>query len=335
MNSMVVLFLRWMSISSSVTAACTDTSSADTGSSATTTLALPAKARATPMRCFWPPESWRGMRCSKARGSLTRSSSSSIRCAPLGDCLADAELLQRADDLRADRMARVQRVERVLEHHLDRRDGLHVARLDAGRLDLLVAERHRAARSPSPGRAAPWRGSTCRSRTRRRSPPSRLARLEADRLVGLDRARLAAAEDLVGGDLVVFLAGRRSSSTGAPGLTGSFVSSAPSRQRRPVDLVEAHAAAEMAVVARRPAIIGISAALQQALDEMVAARPEIAALRPLVRQRQLAGNGDQRARVLVGAGQRDRAEQPLRIGVAHAVEDVADRCPSRPPRPNT
>ncbi len=55
-----------------------------------------------PMRCFWPPESWRGMRSAKARGSFTRSSSSSIRVAALGVGLADAELLQRADDLRAD-----------------------------------------------------------------------------------------------------------------------------------------------------------------------------------------------------------------------------------------
>ena len=64
--------------------------------------------------------------------------------------------------------------------------------------------------------------------------------------------------------------------------------------------------------------------IADALDEMVAARPEIAALRPLVRQRQLAGDRDQRPRVLVGARQRDRAEQPLRIGMAHAVEHVLD-----------
>jgi hypothetical protein len=30
-------------------------------------LGLPAKARATPMRCFWPPESWRGMLGESAR----------------------------------------------------------------------------------------------------------------------------------------------------------------------------------------------------------------------------------------------------------------------------
>ena len=62
MNSSVVRFLRWISISSWVTAACTETSSAETGSSAITTLGLPAKARAMPTRCFWPPESWRGRR---------------------------------------------------------------------------------------------------------------------------------------------------------------------------------------------------------------------------------------------------------------------------------
>ena len=70
MKSMVVRLSRWMSVRSSVTAACTETSSAETGSSATTTCGAPAKARAMPMRCFWPPESWRGMRRAKARGSL-------------------------------------------------------------------------------------------------------------------------------------------------------------------------------------------------------------------------------------------------------------------------
>jgi hypothetical protein len=32
-----------------------------------------------PTRCFWPPDNWRGIRSAKARGSFTRSSSSSIR----------------------------------------------------------------------------------------------------------------------------------------------------------------------------------------------------------------------------------------------------------------
>mmetsp|Transcript_18259 Transcript_18259/g.28920 ORF Transcript_18259/g.28920 Transcript_18259/m.28920 type:complete len:124 (+) Transcript_18259:1268-1639(+) len=78
-KSSVVLCSRWISISRSVTAACTDTSSAETGSSATTMRASPAKARAIPTRCFCPPDNWRGIRSAKARGSFTRSSSSSIR----------------------------------------------------------------------------------------------------------------------------------------------------------------------------------------------------------------------------------------------------------------
>ena len=80
MNSSVVFCSRWISISKSVTAACTDTSSAETGSSATTIRASPAKARAMPTRCFCPPDSWRGIRVANSRGSFTRSSSSSMRC---------------------------------------------------------------------------------------------------------------------------------------------------------------------------------------------------------------------------------------------------------------
>ena len=52
-------------------AACTETSSADTGSSATMTSGSPASARAMATRCFWPPESWRGLRSTKSAGSFT------------------------------------------------------------------------------------------------------------------------------------------------------------------------------------------------------------------------------------------------------------------------
>ena len=58
------------------------------------------------------------------------------------------------------------------------------------------------------------------------------------------------------------------------------------------------------------------------LVEIAAARPEPAALRPLVRQRQLAGDRHQRPGVLVGTRQRDRVEQAARVGVAHLVEHL-------------
>src|SRR6185312_3238520 len=74
-----------------------------------------------------------------------------------------------------------------------------------------------------------------------------LARLEADLLVGFHGSRIAAAEDRVGGDLIILLqsvdlerrrAGRDYFLLGL-GTLG---------QCRPVDLIEAHAAAEMTLM---------------------------------------------------------------------------------------
>ena len=42
--------------------ACTETSSAETGSSQTISFGFTASARATPMRCRWPPENSCGKR---------------------------------------------------------------------------------------------------------------------------------------------------------------------------------------------------------------------------------------------------------------------------------
>ena len=62
-------------MSSSVTAAATETSRAEIGSSAMTIFGLPAKARAMPTRCFCPPESCRGRRRPISAESLTVASS--------------------------------------------------------------------------------------------------------------------------------------------------------------------------------------------------------------------------------------------------------------------
>ncbi len=70
---------------------------------------------------------------------------------------------------------------------------------------------------------------------------------------------------------------------------------------------------------------GNDALIAAARFEIVAAGAKVAALRALVRQREVAGDRDKWAGVLVGAGQRDRAEERLRIGVAHLVEDIFDR----------
>ena len=58
--------------------------------------------------------------------------------------------------------------------------------------------------------------------------------------------------------------------------------------------------------------------------EIVAARAEIAPGRAFVGQGEVARDRHQRSRVLVRAGQRDRPEQRLRIGVLHFVEDILD-----------
>ncbi len=105
-----------MSASNASTRACTDTSSAETGSSATRMSGRSASARAMPMRWRWPPENSCGNR-SAADGSRPTSASSSRASAvrlgrrravddrPLGDHVHHA-------------LARVERAVRVLEHHL-------------------------------------------------------------------------------------------------------------------------------------------------------------------------------------------------------------------------
>src|SRR6185503_15983729 len=92
---------------------------------------------------------------------------------------------------------------------------------------------------------------------------------------------------------------------GRAGLDGFALLLCPLGRGRPVDLVEADAAAVMVLVTLdrdHRYFLGVATALH----EVMAAGAEIAAPRPLVRQRQLAGDGDQRSLVLVGAGQRDR-----------------------------
>ena len=75
---------------SSVIAACTDTSSADTGSSATTSLGAPAKARAIPTRCFCPPDNWLGRRLAEEAGKRVRLQQRAHTGVHAGTTLCDA-----------------------------------------------------------------------------------------------------------------------------------------------------------------------------------------------------------------------------------------------------
>ena len=107
------------------TCACTETSSADVGSSQTRNSGCVASARAIEMRCRCPPENWCGYFSTSAAPSPTDCSSSPTRSvaaraagAPLGH---DSVLLQRlADDVRH-APSRIQTGVRILKDHLMRR----------------------------------------------------------------------------------------------------------------------------------------------------------------------------------------------------------------------
>ena len=127
--------------------ACTETSSAEVGSSSTTQLrARWPSARAIPTRCCWPPESWCGSRSMWLRpeadhARTARRPRRAARARGTIPCTSE-----RLGDERRRRGARVERVERVLEDHL------HLAaaqRRSAGAGDPRDRARRRAATSPA------------------------------------------------------------------------------------------------------------------------------------------------------------------------------------------
>ena len=93
-----------------------ETSSADTGSSATTNSGESASARAIPIRWRCPPENACGYLRAAPGGSPTSSSNSGHLGAALGT--ADAVRAERLGDEIVDAHARVERRERILEDHL-------------------------------------------------------------------------------------------------------------------------------------------------------------------------------------------------------------------------
>ena len=105
------------------TCACTETSSADVGSSQTRNSGCVASARAIEMRCRWPPENWCGNFSASAAARPTERSSSATRSAscrsfsPSGG-LGEAVLAQRLGDDVEHLPARIEARVRVLEDHL-------------------------------------------------------------------------------------------------------------------------------------------------------------------------------------------------------------------------
>ena len=102
----------WMRRSSPRICRRRNSSSADSGSSSSSTRGLVISARASAMRCCWPPESCAGSRSANCF-MLHRASMSRARCVPLG--LADAAHLEVEGDVVQHAQMREQGI--ALEHH--------------------------------------------------------------------------------------------------------------------------------------------------------------------------------------------------------------------------
>ena len=161
------------------TCACTETSSAETSSSAIRHSGSTASARAMPIRCRCPPENSCGRRSAASAGSAHE-------IEQLGDAARDLGLRPHAvdgerlaEDL-AHAHARVERAVGVLKDHLD----AAVVAAELGprqRADVQAVEANLAARRPrsaAPGSGRAW---TCRSPIRRRCRASRRARRRSSR----------------------------------------------------------------------------------------------------------------------------------------------------------
>ena len=154
-------------------AACTETSSAEVGSSQTTSFGSPAKARAIATRCLSPPESCTGFWVSVRSVIRTRPASSrSLRVRGLA---ADAdELLHRAEQDALHRVTPVERRVGILEDDLDRAQIVARALL----VESARATRPRARRRPVVGRhdAEQRSGERRLAAARLADEPERLAR---------------------------------------------------------------------------------------------------------------------------------------------------------------
>ena len=157
------------------TCACTETSSAEVGSSQTRNSGSVASARAIEMRCRWPPENWCGNFSASAAASPTELSSSATRSASRRSFSAaraafgEAVLAQRLGDDVLHLPARIEARVRVLEDHLHA--PAHAS--SAGPCRRCRRRRRRpgraSARTARPAGAPPC---SCRSPIRRPAPAS-------------------------------------------------------------------------------------------------------------------------------------------------------------------
>ena len=312
------------SASSASTCACTDTSSAETGSSATRKSGPVASARAMPMRCRWPPLNSCGiavrMRADEAdllqqRGDARRGARAARH---------EAMDRQAVGDLRADAAARVEAAN----------TGPGTRAACAAATARSAAPRRparstpssaRGPRSAAAGRAAGGRSCSCPSRSRRPGRPPRRAR-SAKRHVGHRLHRPAAPEQAALPEAPRQVLGGDQRRVMRPPTSVA----AASRQLAPADAARRRAR-------RRLATSGGGAA-SQARDAEGAARREHAARRQRVRQRHGAGDALGQAAVLArraaqqGARCRDAAARANTSPAAPLLDDLARHTSPRPGR---
>ena len=204
-----------------------------------------------PTRCFWPPDSWRGRRLAKSRGSFTVSSSWTTRSLTLSGSFSTPNFLITRPIWPPTLWLGFSVSNGFWKTICRWRWSAACASAPAaGRAPGRPADACR--RSPARGPSAPWRRSTCRSRTRRRCATVSASRASKSMLlVGLDRRARACrgpSPQELSRIVVIFLQVVDSQHHGAAPAAASR--SAALALRRPVDLVEAACSARRGPDAR-------------------------------------------------------------------------------------
>ena len=156
------------------TCACTDTSSAEVGSSQTRNSGCVASARAIEMRWRWPPENWCGNFSRVGGGQPDRAQQLGRRvaCAAPRSSLHEAVLAQRLGDDVLHLPARIQAGVRVLEDHLHAPAQHRAPAADAHVAGVADRRRRPGRASARTGRPAGAPPCSCRSPIRRPAPAS-------------------------------------------------------------------------------------------------------------------------------------------------------------------
>mmetsp|Transcript_18259 Transcript_18259/g.28909 ORF Transcript_18259/g.28909 Transcript_18259/m.28909 type:complete len:656 (+) Transcript_18259:1222-3189(+) len=245
--------------------------------------------------------------------------------AALALILADLENLKRPNDLPTHGHRRVQRVERVLEHHLNIRDRLGVAVFDGYVLNGVVAKGNRAFGCRLKAHQHLCKGGFAAPGFAHNGQCFGFAGLETEGLVGFDHLLFPGREQGGSRNLIIFLEVVHLQNNVAHLAFGLLLSDRYGRV--PVDLLELQTARFVAgIVIGRKHRDGLVLVAQTVL-EIVAAGAKVAAGRAFMGQGEVAGDRHQRGRILVSTGQGDRAKQGLCIRMLHLVKDLLDAAP--------